>query len=305
MRDDEDNIRQYLPVLRRIIILVAVLTAIPVVMWTITVFVRNHVSPPHAPALQPMASVPSGTPANTTVAAASDQPPQSPTQSVNTAEIAPSGAPANAGTNDAATAAPAFADATPTGATPAFRPASVGAPSSAAPDDATPAAPGSPAAAAPTDSGAPNQSPDNDTQASAHPQDSAWPAPTSADALPPGEPLSGPVPLPRKRPASFAMAGNVPLPEPRPDAAGGAAPKSTPTPIDWLKKVFHHRHLLSRPTLPAILPTSERWRAACCSETSEVIIPTPHRSRSAPGGSPPHATRGGSPRHGRGRAFRP
>ena len=68
MRDDEDNIRQYLPVLRRIIILVAVLTAIPVVMWTVTAFVRSHVTPPRAPALQPMAIAPSGSPANTTVA---------------------------------------------------------------------------------------------------------------------------------------------------------------------------------------------------------------------------------------------
>jgi hypothetical protein len=241
MRDDEDNIRQYLPVLRRIIILVAVLTAIPVVMWTITVFVRNHVSPPHAPALQPMASVPSSSPANATVAAASDQPPQVPAQSVNTAEAVPASAPANANANDGPATAPAFADATPTGGTATFRPASVGSPSNTAPDDATPAAPGSADSAAPTDSAAPNQSPDNDTQASARPQDSVWPTPASAaaDALPPGDPISGPVPLPRKRPTSFAVAGNVPLPEPRPDAAGGAAPETAPTPIDWLKKVFH------------------------------------------------------------------
>ena len=85
MRDDEDNIRQYLPVLRRIIILVAVLTAIPVVMWTATAFVRSHVSAPRPPALQPMAIAPSSAPADTTVVAASDQPP---TQSANTAQAA-------------------------------------------------------------------------------------------------------------------------------------------------------------------------------------------------------------------------
>ena len=83
MRDDEDNIRQYLPVLRRIIILVAVLTAIPVVMWTATAFVRSHISAPRPPALQPMAIAPSSAPADTTVVAASDQPP---TQSANTAQ---------------------------------------------------------------------------------------------------------------------------------------------------------------------------------------------------------------------------
>lgn len=238
MRDDEDNIRQYLPVLRRIIILVAVLTAIPVVMWTITAFVRNHVAPPRAPALQPMAIAPSGSPANTTVATASDQPP---TQSINAAQAAPLNAPGNGSPNDAGGAGAASAYA-PTGGTPGIKTASVGGPSSAARDDATPAA-ASPAdvAASPSDSAAPNPSPDNDTQVAARPQESVWPtAPTAtADALPAGEPIAGPVPLPRKRPTSFAVAGNVPLPTPRPDIAGGGATDASPTAIDWLKKVFH------------------------------------------------------------------
>ena len=92
-----------------------------------------------------------------------------------------------------------------------------------------------------SDSAAPNQSPDNDTQVAARPQESVWPAPpaAAADALPAGEPISGPVPLPRKRPTSFAVAGNVPLPAPRPDIAGGGATDASPTAIDWLKKVFH------------------------------------------------------------------
>ena len=228
MRDDEDNIRQYLPVLRRIIILVAVLTAIPVVMWTATAFVRSHVSAPRPPALQPMAIAPSSAPADTTVVAASDQPP---TQSANTAQAAQPKVSAYADV-------PAPADATPTGATPTFKTASVGAPSNAAQDDATPTVPGSADAAAPPADGA---APDNGTQIAARPQDSAWPAPPApaADGLPPGDPISGPVPLPRKRPTSFAMAGNVPLPEPRPEVSGGGTTKSTPTAVDWLKKVFH------------------------------------------------------------------
>jgi hypothetical protein len=52
MREDEDHLRQYGPLLRRIIILVAVLTAIPVVMWTITAFVGTYVGPLHAPTLK-------------------------------------------------------------------------------------------------------------------------------------------------------------------------------------------------------------------------------------------------------------
>ena len=53
MREDDDHIRQFMPVLRRIIILVAVLTAIPVAMWTITAFVRTYIGPPTAPNYQP------------------------------------------------------------------------------------------------------------------------------------------------------------------------------------------------------------------------------------------------------------
>jgi len=236
MRDDEDNIRQYLPVLRRIIILVAVLTAIPVVMWTATAFVRSHVSAPRPPALQPMAIAPSSAPADTTVVAASDQPA---TQSANTAQATQPKVSAYADVKGGG-AVPAPADATPTGATPTFKTASVGAPSNAAQDDATPTVPGSAdAAAPPADDAAPNQAPDNGTQIAARPQDSAWPAAPAADGLPPGDPISGPVPLPRKRPTSFAVAGNVPMPEPRPELAGGGTTESAPTAVDWLKKVFH------------------------------------------------------------------
>jgi hypothetical protein len=242
MRDDEDNIRQYLPVLRRIIILVAVLTAIPMVMWTITAFVRSHIGPARAPALQPMAIAPADPSTSTTVAA--EQPPAS---SARPAQAAPVNASAYTGGTDAASAAPV--DATPTATTTAFKTASVAAPSTTAPDDAkpsamppAPSASASDAAASPADSGAPDQSSDNNsTQVAARSQESAWPAPptAAAAALPPGEPISGQVPLPRKRPTSFAMAGNVPLPAPRPQAAGGGGADSSPTAIDWLKKVFH------------------------------------------------------------------
>jgi hypothetical protein len=51
---------------------------------------------------------------------------------------------------------------------------------------------------------------------------------SDADALPASQPLSGPIPLPRRRPHSFAMvqAGAPPLPRTRPPAA----PEATPTP---------------------------------------------------------------------------
>ena len=53
MREDDDEFRHYLPLLRRIIILVAVITAVPVILWTITAFVRTYVGPPKVPDLPP------------------------------------------------------------------------------------------------------------------------------------------------------------------------------------------------------------------------------------------------------------
>ena len=258
MRDDEDNIRQYLPVLRRIIILVAVLTAIPVVMWTITAFVRNHIGPPRAPDLRPMAIAPASPATTVTVAAAS--PDQAPAPSAGTAQAAAPKASAYADTKDGGGVFPPPPDTSPTGATPELDKTASVAPLSAPPNDAAPPAPpaasGSPddANASPADGATPDQSSgSNGTQVAGRPPDSVSQAPSAAaagaDGLPPGEPISGAVPLPRKRPTSFAMAGNVPLPAPRPEAAGPGAAEASPTVADWLKKVFHS------PTAPA--PSSD------------------------------------------------
>jgi hypothetical protein len=51
---DEENIRLYTPVLQRVIILVAVIIAVPVVMWTITAVIRTYVAPPKVPTFQQM-----------------------------------------------------------------------------------------------------------------------------------------------------------------------------------------------------------------------------------------------------------
>jgi hypothetical protein len=63
MREYDENIRQYTPILQRIIILVAVIIAVPVVLWTITAFVRSYVGPPQIPALRPLALAGSTVPA--------------------------------------------------------------------------------------------------------------------------------------------------------------------------------------------------------------------------------------------------
>src|SRR5271169_1846879 len=83
---DDDNIRLYTPILQRSIILVAVIIAVPVVMWTITAFVRNYVAPPKVPTFQPMSQSapqpsdnsagqqPAATPSDTSTSANPPQP---------------------------------------------------------------------------------------------------------------------------------------------------------------------------------------------------------------------------------------
>jgi hypothetical protein len=55
MREYDDRVRPYV-VLRRIIIVVAVLTAVPVALWTVTAFVRSYVAPPKLPTFRPLAT---------------------------------------------------------------------------------------------------------------------------------------------------------------------------------------------------------------------------------------------------------
>src|ERR1700740_1821802 len=61
---NDENIRLYTPVLHRGVILAAVIIAVPVLMWTITTFVRSYVARPKLPALEHVAST--NTPARIT-----------------------------------------------------------------------------------------------------------------------------------------------------------------------------------------------------------------------------------------------
>jgi hypothetical protein len=56
MREYDEHIRLYTPMLQRIIILVAVIVAVPVVLWTITAFVRAYVAPPQIQTFRPLAA---------------------------------------------------------------------------------------------------------------------------------------------------------------------------------------------------------------------------------------------------------
>ncbi len=87
--DEEDDFRHYMPVLRRIVIVVAVLTAVPVVMWTITAYVRTYVGPPKLPTFQPAAAETTSVPPTNPAAAMANSANALPQAGTVVAEAAP------------------------------------------------------------------------------------------------------------------------------------------------------------------------------------------------------------------------
>jgi hypothetical protein len=245
MREDEDQFRQYMPVLRRLIILVAVLVAIPVAMWTITSVVRTYVGPPKVPTFRPMAAAPSTAGPNEAVAAPvgeeADKGARQPVVEANATKSDASGGSMtanNAPGGNANAAAPGDPNAAPAAASGTLKTASL--PVANPPANAT---------SNPADGVAQFAPEDQQPPASNWPAAPAanWPSPPAAQqplsaAAPDAQPLGNNVPLPRKRPNTFAIAQahGIPLPRPRPDTAGPAAAgeERQATPADWLRNLF-------------------------------------------------------------------
>ncbi|MFY9894371.1 MAG: hypothetical protein WAK63_09580 [Xanthobacteraceae bacterium] len=241
MREDSDHFRHYVPLLRRIVIVVAVLAAIPVILWTITVFMRSYVGPPKLPTFRQLAaSATVPLPRNASASLDSATQPLPPPEQSRLSDAASAAVPAGPTPTDAPDAAaapkgPLLGDRVPIGAantpTGALKTADT---SPIIPAD--PKAVQTPAATAPPDGAAPN------TGAVAGPQPAV--SIDTADAVPAAEPLRGPIPLPPRRPHLVAMAqmtpATVPMPRPRPDAAGGPAVSDSTTarPFDWLQNMF-------------------------------------------------------------------
>jgi hypothetical protein len=240
MREDNDHFRRHVPLLRRIIILVTVLAAIPVILWTITVFVRTYVGQPKVPTFRQLAAtgtitVPRNASANFDTGAqpASDH---SKLSDSSSATIEAGATTMDAHDASAAPKGPLLGDRSPNGGANMPAGASKMADSSAV-VPANPKPTEMLAAAAPPDGTAPNTG-------ALVAQQPATPGSPSADVSPAAAPLSGPIPLPPHRPRLVAMAQmtptSVPMPRPRPDAAGPAAPDSTAAgPFDWLQNMFH------------------------------------------------------------------
>jgi hypothetical protein len=266
MREYDEHIRLYTPVLQRIIILVAVVIAVPAVLWTITAFVRTYVAPPRVPTFQRM-TMPVQPSDDTATPATAPQGPLD--EAPAAADQIPGNTPPPTAAQAAAQAAARAALATATQSSPA---ASLSAsplpvPSTVRPGSASAATVPSTLAAAP---GPPPDSAEK-TDRTAVPAASdhafAWPnattaavkasatvmtpaapdapvaadADASADSFPAAEPISGRVPLPPRRPSVLAMAqAAVPIPRPRPAAASSAAASTADTtgPFGWLHNIF-------------------------------------------------------------------
>jgi hypothetical protein len=221
MREDDD-LRHYVPLLRRIIILVAVIIAVPVILWTITAFVRTYVGPPHMPTFHQLAST------------ASINAPSPGAGSEATGQANDGSGPiveARAAATDAHDGAAAKgsmlgdreADASAQGAPRPGEPAGVFPPSLLAGSDGNGAAGGLTSAQSGTG------------------------VAEGSESLSASQPLSGPIPLPRRRPreaetrtADNALS-NVPMPRRRPDGAGISTPAETTggNPIGFIQNLFH------------------------------------------------------------------
>ena len=274
MREVDDNIQLYIPVLRRIIILVAVIIAVPVVLWTITAFVRTYVAPPKVPTFRSLAEQALAEAAQK--AAAQSGPIRSlapAVQQANSEETTATIVEARATATDArGPALDASADAArgaflgdrarngdASAATdfPKVAATAAAAPMVAAITPAAPVAPTGPKVAALTPAApakaalaglsaplgqimtsTPDAAPNKDAAVADQQQPSAaWSSPP-AEALPAVEPISGPVPLPRRRPHLLAMAPTsmaIPIPRDRPASAPEATPVETDAPFANLR----------------------------------------------------------------------
>jgi hypothetical protein len=243
MREDDDEFRHYVPLLRRIIILVAVITAVPVVLWTITAFVRTYVGPPRIPSFHQLASSASiNTSANAPAAPATPDG-TAELKAAMQAKLAGQSAATTSGPPDAAGApkGPLLSDRAPDGDTSA---AAQAAPRTADTSGVPPMAP--PSAMARGDNvlpPSPLAAPDNATPGSV--TAAAEPQAEEAIDLPPAAPMSRPVPLPRHRPHNIdalrtadITPSNVPMPRPRPDTAGGSDSGGA-SPMGFIQNLFH------------------------------------------------------------------
>ncbi len=241
MREYNDHIRLQRPLLRRIIIFLVVLIAVPVTMWSITAFVRGYVARPKTPTFRPLAAAaPIEAPDTANAATDSDaklaadagraivearatatDARSSPTISIKKPTDRLPDADASASVSDSQLATATVAQPAPGSTSPTASPI--------AQPTTTPS--GNVPWPSPPGYGGANEAPAAQPSVADH---------AAADALPPAQPIKGRVPLPPHRPRLFAMAQSgvpagaqtgvppaqrgIPMPRPRPAAAPEVKP---------------------------------------------------------------------------------
>lgn len=210
--DDDDNIRLYAPVLQRVIILAAVIIAVPVMMWTITTFIRSYVARPKVPTFQHVAE-PSPGPSPASPLAASLPPAPQPAQ-----PAAPALADAGTTASDARAPLPDAVSGPPKVPMLAPPPGDAGPPAGPPPSVPAHSPPPVPPLAGPPPNAAPNTAPGPapNTAASAAPNPAASAAPIAAPSpapnpTPPSAAQNPPQGVPSS-PANAAPAPSAPIP---------------------------------------------------------------------------------------------
>jgi len=217
MREDDD-FGHYVPLLRRVIILVAVIIAVPVILWTITAFVRTYVGPPHIPTFHQLASTAS---INAPAASASPEATAQQTDASGSGALVEARATATDARDGAAPKGSMLGERTAEADAQGQTPAGVFPPSPLPERNGATGAPASGQTAAGADDG--------------------------SESLSASQPLSGPIPLPRRRPRDAEMRtadnalSNVPMPRRRPEGAGANAPPETTgsNPLGFIQNIFH------------------------------------------------------------------
>jgi hypothetical protein len=241
MREFDDNSHSYGPVLRRIAILAAVIIMVPVMLWTITSFMRTYVAQPVIASPKPLLA-PATTASIDTANAGTSAASNSSNTPAQTGSIAAPGITANDSNPPspaAKVAALATSDMPQSGAAGG---------TSQPPANAAPAQPAATAASGPAGSPwpDPSQAIGGQTAGAQQTTSPAAASDTSDDALPPTPPLTGKIPLPPHRPAVIAMvtpgAGAVPLPRARPADASAPAETSTENGSGFFNHLFGQTH---------------------------------------------------------------
>jgi hypothetical protein len=221
MRFDDDHSQSFGPVLRRIAILAVIITAVPVMLWSITSFMRTFVAQPVIPSPRPIAAADT---ANAAPAAAS---------SVST--------PINAPVVEARATATDARSADADGKSDHLSDSAALAPTTTASLAPAPAAPTRNAPANADHAAANAPWPDPAQAIGGQQSQSAASNDNSADT-PAAAPLTGPIPLPPHRPKVLAMAdGPIPLPRRRP-ADAAATPDPPPDSGNFLTHLFGQSH---------------------------------------------------------------